>query len=592
MGRVSKFGGRLCIMLRHVTALRAIGVAALCLASTACNPRQVDFRLTFADGATQTASEVLFVSITNGECNSGATPSFTTTFAVDDPEGAASPPVLTPGRYAFAAEARDSDCQILASACTARDLPLDEDLLVLELDTETPTAACPPEMCTNGVCQGDVLPDAGPPPDEDAGDEPDAGPGMMCSGDGECTNGTCRDNVCCFGCWDGVACQAGLSDAACGGNGVECMACGSTENCVGGSCVDGPAVSLSLSATMSFIRINGRLYSAGFNSMQQRGTLEDVSPNVFAQQTTGISFVDVAAGQITTCGIDNGGRLYCWGSNANGALGQADTNSGRSETVPQAVGSDRWIDVDAGNFHFCAINDAAELYCWGANMSGALGVGASGSRFEPTQIDGGGMWSAVSAGETHTCAIRADGALFCWGDAEYGKLGVMDTSNSPSPVRVGSETDWTSISAGTRHTCGIRNRELHCWGTREFGRLGNGTGGDQATPVLIDATNEWRSISCGQFHSCGTTLSNEVFCFGISPRGQMGTAEDGQNAPVFVVAGYDQVEAGYTHTCAAATDDATLTNARCWGEGTDGRLGTGTIDDEPAPAAPMFLPAP
>lgn len=580
-------------MLRLVTALRAFGVAALCLASTACNPRQVDFRLRFAADTTRVASEAVRVTITTGECNSGATPRFATTFSLDDPAGAARPDVLTPGRYAFAAEARDANCQVLATDCIARDLPLDDEVLELVLEDTAPVEACPPEMCTNGVCRGDALPDAGPPVEEDAGPplDEDAGPGVMCGGDGDCTNGTCRDGNCCFGCWDGVACQAGLAGPACGAAGVMCMACGPTENCVGGSCVDGPAVSMSLSATTSFIRTQGRLYSAGANGSQQRGTLLDGSPNIFAQQMTNVSFVDVAAGQLTTCGIDNMGRLYCWGSNANGALGQGDTNSGRSETVPAAVGSGRWLDVDAGNVHFCAIDTDGGLFCWGNNENGRLGVGATGSRFEPTEVDGGGTWSAVSAGETHTCAIRSDGALFCWGNAEYGKLGVMGATDSTSPLRVGTDTDWTAISAGTRHTCGLRGRELHCWGTREFGRLGNGSGADQETPTLIDATNEWRNISCGQFHSCGTTLMNEVFCFGTGPRGQLGTMMDGSMMPVFVVAGYDQVEVGFTHTCAAATDDDTLMNAQCWGEGTDGRLGTGTIDDQSSPSTPMFIPA-
>ena len=106
------------------------------------------------------------------------------------------------------------------------------------------------------------------------------------------------------------------------------------------------------------------------------------------------------------CGIRTTGRLYCWGNDDFGQVGDGGANIDRSIPVEVAGGATDWTAVDAGDFHTCARHATGRLYCWGGDAAGQLGTGAgSGDQTTPVEVSGGGTnWTAVSAGPNHTCA--------------------------------------------------------------------------------------------------------------------------------------------------------------------------------------------
>ncbi|HEY8058129.1 MAG TPA: hypothetical protein VID94_05225, partial [Acidimicrobiales bacterium] len=79
------------------------------------------------------------------------------------------------------------------------------------------------------------------------------------------------------------------------------------------------------------------------------------------------------------------GRLYCWGADDNGQLGNGGPVPGTDQTIPAQVagGATDWATVDVGDAHTCARITTRRLYCWGDNLSGALGNGAD----DPTLAD-------------------------------------------------------------------------------------------------------------------------------------------------------------------------------------------------------------
>jgi alpha-tubulin suppressor-like RCC1 family protein len=556
---------------------------------SACQPHEVSLSLRFQEPATRLEASAILLRILEGGCS--GTPVHTTVFPASDPESAATPPRLARGTYGFEVEARDEACQVLAQTCATRELPLEQGDLEVVLPDVTRTAACEAAQCTRGVCRDDTPPDAGMSDDPDGGTE-------ACSGDDECPGGRCRDGACCTGCWNGSSCEGGGSAAACGSGGDDCASCGGDQSCVAGACVSGPPVSLALSPVTSYVRIGAQLWSAGSNAGSQRGELVSAMENVFSRQDTDVRFADVAAAQLATCGIDVEGTLHCWGSNAPGLLGIGSSDFSRQEAAPQAVGSDTWLDVEAGNGHFCAIRDDGRLFCWGTNGDGQCGV-SGGPQLAPTEVEAGGTWSAVAPGDLHTCAIRSDGALFCWGSADAGKLGVAGAMGGATAVRVGTATDWVAVSAGVEHTCGIRGDatggELFCWGTQEFGRLGDGIStGTVEEPKSIDASQAWVGVAAGQFHSCALTASGEVHCWGVGARGATGLEPPGDADVPTRVPGVtaDAIAVGWTHTCAASIGGGTLMELRCWGDGTNGLLGDGGTEDQPMPVTPTLDPSP
>ena len=147
--------------------------------------------------------------------------------------------------------------------------------------------------------------------------------------------------------------------------------------------------------------------------------------------------------------IDLDSRLYMWGNNTSGQLGQSDTIS-RSSAV-QISGNSTWSKSYAGKNSSAAISQNGYLYVWGNNSSGQLGQGDLVHRSSPTQV-GSERWAEVVEIDNGTTssfiAVRIDGTLWGWGDNAKGQLGLSDRIHRSSPVQINSGFGWRSVSGG------------------------------------------------------------------------------------------------------------------------------------------------
>jgi hypothetical protein len=288
-----------------------------------------------------------------------------------------------------------------------------------------------------------------------------------------CGDGTCREGSCCHGCWDGATCHAGDLDTVCGGGGAVCVQCRApTDVCAENAC--GPS---------------------------RRA-------------------VDLGVGGTVSCAVDDGGALWCWGSNAFGGRGTGPDGPADTGT-PMRVGAERtWVRVDAGEIgtpHACAIDDLATLHCWGYNGHGELGSGGVDSDV-PLEVVEPGPWTDVACGIAATCGIKDGGRLFCWGWNGGNRVGFM----SPTPTRPVSfptEQRFARVSMHDGHTCALgADRSLSCWGENGAGQLGH-----QGTDAAIVAPGStWRSISTGSEHTCGVQTDGTLWCWAATSSARSG----------------------------------------------------------------------
>lgn len=242
---------------------------------------------------------------------------------------------------------------------------------------------------------------------------------------------------------------------------------------------------------------------------------------------------------------------------------------------------DGFVAVSTGDQHSCAIRGSGELFCWGRDSRGQLGVVDDFDHTLPARVEGEG-WVAVSAGRTQTCGVR-DGEAFCWGHNDDGELGVGDRDPRAEPARV-VDGPFDVVSIGRNHGCGVRasDRALWCWGDNEFGQLGDGTTADAERPVVVDP-ERWLDVQVGDDHTCALREDRSVWCFGRDRDGQLGNGpgETGSLVPSSVLGPVAAFTVGTDHVCVlhgAASDETS-----CWGDGSDGRLGVGGLDDAHAP---------
>lgn len=139
--------------------------------------------------------------------------------------------------------------------------------------------------------------------------------------------------------------------------------------------------------------------------------------------------------------------------------------------------------LDSADYHSCAVTDSGALWCWGNNWHGQLGSQTPGQFdaphliLSPARVQVPGPVSKVATGPSYTCAIVGNGNVYCWGFDENGALGVSPDSpflpqereSALAPKIVPFVSGAVDISAGgsvcSPYICAAdRSGQLICWG--------------------------------------------------------------------------------------------------------------------------------
>ena len=316
--------------------------------------------------------------------------------------------------------------------------------------------------------------------------------------------------------------------------------------------------------------------------------LSGTSNRLIPTEVSATSWATVACGQTDACGIRTDGTMSCWGNNGSGQLGAATT---AAEPRTEVTGGP-WQAITPGSYQSCGIATDSTLWCWGDNTNGQLGTGNTVATSAPAQVTGTG-WSQVSTSYYHTCATKQDGTLWCWGLNANLQLADSSVGYRMSPGQI-SESDWAQVMTGLYHTCAIKSdKSLWCWGGNTAGQLGNASapilaqGSQGGVSIPLQVTGAWNSISAGETHTCGIMADQSLWCWGDNSSGQLGNGSQTlSSTPVAVVVldkAWASVSAGAGHTCAIATDSTLW----CWGDNSDGQLGTGSGGEQLLPTRVM-----
>jgi alpha-tubulin suppressor-like RCC1 family protein len=334
----------------------------------------------------------------------------------------------------------------------------------------------------------------------------------------------------------------------------------------------------------------------------------------------GVTLTQVTSGYDFTCALSSAGAVYCWGLGTSGQLGD-DTTA--SSSVPVAVTTSGVLSgvtvrqISAGYAFACATADNGKVYCWGTGANGELGDNTTGSSSAPVAVDTSGVLSGVSlaqvsAGNRHACAVSTAGAAYCWGYNKYGELGDNSTTQAAAPVAVtASETPMagqalTSVAAGADFTCALSSHgTAYCWGDDGSGQLGNSSFRQSNVPAAVTDSGALygtglTSLTAGYDHPCAVNAAGSVFCWGGDGRARLGSnpAATGSvpaaaystrplsSVPVI------QVSGGQYFTCA---QDATPRDY-CWGLAFSGQPHSSLATQSPvakyvAPQAPSGVKA-
>ena len=370
-----------------------------------------------------------------------------------------------------------------------------------------------------------------------------------------------------------------------------------------------------------FIDKKGKVYKWGENDCGQLGngtTTNSSNPicinDVESSPLSGKNIVDIY-GSSTMIARDSDGKLYTWGWNRNGQLGNGTTENSSmpiciSDIENSPLSGKDIVDVHIYDYIIIAKDSNGKLYSWGYNNSGQLGNGTTENSSMPvciSDIEGsplnGKNIVKVYADYSTMIVKDSDEKLYSWGYNGYGQLGNGTTTNSSMPVCISDikNSPLKGKNIVDVHNYGYRiiakdsNGKLYSWGENYYGQLGNGTTANSSMPICIsDIENSpLREKNIVNIYWDANTIiakdsNGKLYSWGRNNFGQLGNGttenssmpiciSDMENSPLN---GKNIVDVYADYTMIAKDSNGKLYS---WGDNDSGKLGNGTTTNSSMP---------
>lgn len=248
-------------------------------------------------------------------------------------------------------------------------------------------------------------------------------------------------------------------------------------------------------------------------------------------------FLQVSTGQEVTCALHSNKKIYCWGNSGSGRVGDG-TNGPFDALLPQEIDmsvageTNEFKFVHANEWNGCGVHISGKIFCWGWNSNGVIGNGTiSSAALPPTEID---MSSHPEENDFvqvvtgfHACGLHASGKVFCWGENGSGTSGNGTTTDTSSPVEIdmgltGKANNFTELFTNYDSMCALhQDGTLYCWGYNSSGEYLTGDTSDKDRPVLYDMSaepisNNIKTAGMSAWAVCVHHENDKFYCSGYN----------------------------------------------------------------------------
>ncbi|KAL9356482.1 hypothetical protein Peur_049735 [Populus x canadensis] len=292
----------------------------------------------------------------------------------------------------------------------------------------------------------------------------------------------------------------------------------------------------------------------------------------------------ISCGGAHTLFLTETGRVYATGLNDFGQLGVSNNTTYCMEPLEVSGLKKEIVQISAGYHHSCAITVDGELYTWGKNSNGQLGLGKKAENVVPvpTKVEclSGINIKMVALASEHSIAVTDGGQALSWGEGGSGRLGHGHQSSLLGFFRSSSEytprhikklegVKVKNIAAGLLHSaCIDENGSVYIFGEKAVDKLAFGDANNTTTPSMIDKLPYSQEVACGGYHTCVITSGGELYTWGSNENGCLGNGSiDVLHIPErvegpFLRSPVEKVSCGWKHTAAISEG-----NVFTWGWG-------------------------
>lgn len=281
-----------------------------------------------------------------------------------------------------------------------------------------------------------------------------------------------------------------------------------------------------------YLTKEGDLYGTGENRSGELGLNDYDNRDEFTKISHSVKYSTISAGDAHVLAIDTNGNLYSWGDNKNGQLGVGLSIAKSSQPMP-LLPNVKFSSVSAGQQFSVAIDVDGNIWAWGINENGEIGNGEMGGgdyvnitrQTTPVKVSENIKFIGADAGKTHVIAYDEEGNLWGWGNNFDGQLGVEGISYYSVPAIISSEYKVAKVSVGDYHSMFVdENGVLYVFGYNAHGELGMNSVAQnyrKITKFVEDISFE--SISAGTDFTLYLTKDKEIYSSGSGDYGKLGT---------------------------------------------------------------------
>jgi alpha-tubulin suppressor-like RCC1 family protein len=337
---------------------------------------------------------------------------------------------------------------------------------------------------------------------------------------------------------------------------------------------------------------HGEVWGWGFNNKGQIGdntTMWKYSP--YSLIGSNKTFCQISAGFSFSLSIDKNGRVWGWGYNNKGQIGD---NSVTSKSTPVSIlGANKtFCFISGGESHAISIDYNGLMWGWGYNYYGQLGIGNNANGMAPFSVNGANKtFCEIAAGQSNSHGIQigaSTGRTYSWGYNNLGQLGIYSTIDKSTPVSIlGANRTFCKILDGGSHTITVdRIGKVRSWGYNPYGEIGDNSITNRSTPISVLGGNKtFCNIGSGVNHSLGIDLRGKIWAWGYNANGQLGdNSVTSRRTPKTILGAnktFCAVDGGSAHSMGIDK------NGRIWSWGYNnvGQLGNNSITSVRSPVS-------
>ena len=301
------------------------------------------------------------------------------------------------------------------------------------------------------------------------------------------------------------------------------------------------AVAAGESFSMALTR-SGRVFAWGSNDHGQlgNGTTRDSAVAVAVGGLPASErIVAIAAGGVSAYALTKSGAVYAWGSDGFGDLGDGTTSDSATPVrVKGLPAHDPAIGLPPGGT--LAVTRAGHIYFWGVPVQGAGGLAHGRTAARVRGLPANDPAIAAADGYDYDLALTRSGRVYAWGFNGFGALGTGDFQDTTVARAVPLQSaPMVAIAAVSGHSMAIDGHgSVYVWG---FVLDGSSTGDPQqayTTPYRmpgLPVDDPAVGIAAGAYHSVVVTRTGHLYAWGANDRGQLGNGARGSATPVPVL---------------------------------------------------------